>query len=119
MGDHGGGVSGGAADHQDAVALLDVGRLQHLRQHHRLDQEPLGRAAFADIEIEVQIGQRLLVFGNEGLARHRQHGIENSDIGHVARTHLTIDHFLARGRKTGHMLKTLRACGVAARRTES
>ena len=105
LGDYGGGVSGGAADHQNAVGLLDLSRLQHLRQHRRLDQVSLGRAAFADIQIEVQIGQRLLVFGNEGLARHRQHGIENSDIGHVARTHLTIDHFLARGRKTGHRLR--------------
>ena len=62
----------------------------------------MAEAAFADVEIEVQIGQRALVFGNKCLARHRQHGIDDSDIGDVAGTHLTIDHFLARGRKIGH-----------------
>jgi hypothetical protein len=41
---------------------------------------------------------------HEGLARHRQHGIEDPDIGDVCGAHLTIDHLVARGRKTGHEL---------------
>src|ERR1019366_1145627 len=58
--------------------------------------------------------QRALVGRHKGLARHRQHGVENSDIGDVAGTHLAVDHFLARGRKTGHW-RTLESCGRGPR----
>ena len=89
-------------DHQDVVGLADLGRLQHFRHHRGLDQKALHRSAVADVEIEVEIGQRALMGGNECLARHGQHRIDNPDIGDVAGTYLTIDHFLARGRKAGH-----------------
>src|SRR5882672_3913291 len=35
------------------------------------------------------------------LARHREHGVDDPDIGDVAGAYLTVDHFLAR-RRNGH-----------------
>ena len=62
-----------------------------------------------DIQIEVEIGERALAFRDEQLARKREHRIEDASIGDVIGAHLAIDHFLARGRETGH-LRTLK-CG--------
>ena len=67
-----------------------------------LIRKRFAEAALADIEIEVQIGQRALTCWNKCLARHREHCVDDPVIGDVAGAHLTIDHFLARGRKTGH-----------------
>ena len=55
-----------------------------------------------DIKIELEIGQRALVFRNKCFARNLQHGIDNPYIGDIAGANLTIDHFQARGRKSGH-----------------
>ena len=71
-------VAGRAPHHQDVVTLLDLGRLQHLPRDHRLDQIALVRSPLADIEIEVEIGQRALAgrgksgdHANNGHQRHR------------------------------------------------
>jgi len=57
-----------------------------------------------------RFGQGTLALGSKCFTRHLQHGIDNSDIGDVAGANLTIDHLLARGRKTGH-LRTLKSSG--------
>ena len=41
-----------------------------------LIRKRFARAGFADIEVEVQIGQRALAFGDERLARHREHRVD-------------------------------------------
>src|SRR5207249_3662365 len=97
-----GGISGAAAGHQNAVGIPDISGLQHLRYDCRLDQEAPYRAAFTDLDIEVEIGQRALTLRDKNLPRHREHRIDNSEIGDVAGTNLAIDHIPARGRKIGH-----------------
>ena len=54
-------------------------------------------------EAFVPQNKRALIFRYKCLAGHREHRIDNPDIGNVAGTYLTIDHLLARGRKTRHL----------------
>src|SRR5436190_15999343 len=73
LGNQGGGISGGAAGHQNAVGILDISGLQNLRYDCRLDQKAPYRAAFADLDIEVETGQRALTLRDKNLPRHREH----------------------------------------------
>src|SRR4051794_8481186 len=97
--------------HQHLVGVPYFGRLQHLRRHRRLDQETL-RFPLRQIEVHIEIRQRLPIFGHKGLAWDGQHRLENPGVGNVGRTHLAIDHVLARLRKTGHRrtLQAVRRC---------
>ena len=79
---------------------LDLGRLQQFCGQRRLEQTAPGHCPRH--RDRGRDRRAPACRGHKGLARHVQHGIENPAVGDVAGTHLTIDHFLARGRKTGH-----------------
>src|SRR5262249_17956263 len=72
-------------------------------------------SALGYVEIEVEIGQCAFVSGHKFLAWQREHRIENPVIGDVGGMHLTVDHFLTRGRKIGHRLTR---CGGEAKASE-
>ncbi len=62
-------IAGGATDIEHLVARGEIERLQHLGEHHRLEQ-PAG-AAGADRQVEIEIGERRLAPARSARAEPR------------------------------------------------
>jgi hypothetical protein len=81
-------IAGRAADHQHHVLRADLGGLDQARQHQRLDQVAAGRQQ----QVLVGIGDAAQQLGQEALARHLTHRIEQARILDPVRTQLVLDH---------------------------
>ena len=65
------------------VAFCELGGLQQLGEHHRLEQA--ARAiAIGGRQVQIQVGQLDLVLGNEPLARQIAHRRQQAQVRHVS-----------------------------------
>ena len=84
-----------AASHiEHEIRGRDVGELHQLGEGGGLHQVARRIAARGgrDLDVLVDIGEVAAACGNESLARHGQHGVEQRGAGDVGRAHLAVDH---------------------------
>ncbi len=97
-------VAAAAADIEDDVGRIDLGKLQEpgeWRGFHQVARRSLAGAFDGDVLVE--IGKCALMRRHEKLARNGAHDVENAVIRHVFGTKLGVDHLRPRDGEIFHL----------------
>ena len=99
-GENGGRVTGRAGDIEDAIARLDVGRLDQAGENERHQHGARALAARESVaEFGIGVGDRFVSRRHEFFARNVEEAAEDSLIGHAERTNLALDRRTAQSRE--------------------